>query len=210
MLGIAGPLGAAFAIFAVWYWFSPEYTDVGYRPEQPVAFSHKLHAGEMGMDCRYCHNTVERAAMAAVPPTATCMNCHWQIKNEKGKQSPRIMPLNESMATGDPIPWQRVHLLPDYVYFDHAPHIASGVGCSTCHGRVDGMATVAQEESLSMSWCLDCHVDPGPNLRPLDEVTNMDWETPAYAGRRLAYNYEEDEERTRLPSPPTHCSGCHR
>ncbi len=210
MIGFAAPIGVVVAISSIWYWFSPEYTDVGYRPRQPVPFSHKLHAGDMGMDCRYCHNTVERSPMAAVPPTSTCMNCHWQIKNEDGAQSPRIMPLNESMESGEPVPWVRVHMLPDYAYFDHAPHVAAGVGCSSCHGRVDGMVTVEQDQPLSMSWCLDCHRDPEPHLRPLDQVTNMSWFTAEFADEREEYKYEEDEERTRLPAPPVHCSGCHR
>ncbi len=155
----------------------------------------------MGMDCRYCHNTVERAAVAAIPPTKTCMNCHKLIKPE----SERLAPVRESFETGEPIRWNRVHLLPDLAAFDHAPHVAAGVGCNKCHGRIDQMDVVEQKEPLSMSWCLDCHRDPGPQLRPRDQVTN------------LAYNehYDPDSDPKRKRKldelvPPLHCSGCHR
>lgn len=203
VLGIVAPVLGAFLIFGIWYWFSPEYTDVGYRPQQPVQFSHALHAGDMGMDCRYCHNTVERSPHAAVPPTATCMNCHSQVKTD----SPKLAMVRKSFETGQSIPWVRVHMTPDYVFFDHRPHLASGVGCASCHGRVDGMVVVEQAKPLSMGWCLDCHRNPGPNLRPLDQVTNMNWdESP----EKAAYDFTKDPERKRLPSPPVHCSGCHR
>jgi hypothetical protein len=201
VVGLLAPLAGASLIFAVWYWFSPWFTDVGYRPEQPVAYSHKLHAGELGIDCRYCHNTVEKAAHAAIPPAATCMNCHELVKTE----SPRLKLVRESYTTGSAIPWVRVHQLPDYAYFNHSPHVAAGVGCATCHGRVDQMTVVEMKQPLSMGWCLDCHRDPLPNLRPLDQVTNMNWnaeETP--------YDADRDANRKRKVNPPTHCSGCHR
>jgi hypothetical protein len=201
VVGLVAPLGGASLIFAVWYWFSPWFTDVGYRPEQPVAYSHKLHAGELGIDCRYCHNTVEKAAHAAIPPAATCMNCHELVKTD----SKRLEPVRESYKTGEAIPWVRVHQLPDYAYFNHSPHVAAGVGCASCHGRVDQMVVVEMKQPLSMGWCLDCHRDPKPNLRPLDQVTNMNWdasETP--------YDPDRDANRKRKVNPPTHCSGCHR
>jgi len=200
-LGLLGPLGGAFLIWAVWYWFSPWYTDVGYRPEQPVAYSHKLHAGDMGIDCRYCHNTVERAAHAAIPPTQTCMNCHSQVKTD----SPRLAPIRHSHATGEAIPWVRVHQLPDYAYFDHSVHVAAGVGCASCHGRVDQMTVVQMVKPLSMGWCLDCHRNPEPNLRPLDQVTNMAWDAS-----KSQYDPNTDPKRKRKVNPPVHCSGCHR
>jgi len=202
-VGVLVPLGGAFLIFALWYWASPLYTDAGYRPKQPVPFSHALHAGDMGMDCRYCHNTVERAAHAAIPPTQTCMNCHSQVKTD----SPRLAPIRTSYETGESMKWTRVHMLPDYAFFDHRPHVAAGVGCASCHGRIDGMVVVEQAEPLSMGWCLDCHRNPEPNLRPLDQVTNMNWDNEAAAA---SYNPNEDPERKRMPSPPVHCSGCHR
>ncbi|MCX4239862.1 cytochrome c3 family protein [Paraliomyxa miuraensis] len=195
------PLVGAGLVFAVAYWFSPRYTDVGYRPEQPVPYSHKLHAGDMGIDCRYCHNTVERSAHAAIPPTATCMNCHEQVKTE----SLRLRKVRESYQTGEPIEWVRVHQLPDYAYFNHSAHLAAGVGCASCHGRVDKMVVVEMVQPLSMGWCLDCHRNPEPNLRPLDQVTNMNWDPAAED-----YDPKRDPARTRQVNPPLHCSGCHR
>jgi hypothetical protein len=207
-LGVLAPLGGVATIFAVWYWFSPLYTDAGYRPQQPVPYSHKLHAGEMGIDCRYCHNTVEVAAAANVPPTATCMNCHEGLvaaTNPGGPYHARVEPLRESAATGEPVEWIRVHMLPDYAYFNHSAHIAAGVGCVSCHGRIDQMVVVEQYEPLSMGWCLDCHRDPKPNLRPVAEVTNMAWDKET-----ANYDPDRDAQRTRKVNPPTHCSGCHR
>ena len=190
-----------FAIFVFWYWFSPSYTDVGYNPDQPVPFSHKLHAGELGMDCRYCHNTVEDAAHAAIPPTETCMNCHKAVKTD----SIALEPVRNSYSNDVPVEWVRVHMLPDYAYFDHSVHVAAGVGCATCHGRVDQMIKVAQAEPLSMGWCLECHRNPEPNLRPKNKVTDMTWDS-ALAG----YNPHKDPLRKRELAPPQHCSGCHR
>ncbi len=198
---ILAPILGAGLVGGIWYYFSPKFTDAGYRPIQPVAFSHKLHAGDMDMDCRYCHNTVEQAAHAAIPPTQTCMNCHSLVKTD----SPKLAPIRESFETGKSIPWIRVHQLPDYAFFDHRPHIAAGVGCATCHGRIDQMTVVEMDQPLSMSWCLDCHRDPEPNLRPLDEVTNMAWD-PATSD----YDPKADPARKRDLTPPEHCSGCHR
>ncbi|MHC4405369.1 MAG: cytochrome c3 family protein, partial [Planctomycetota bacterium] len=139
-------LGApVYAIGLLYYGGSPRTTDVGYQPEQPVPFSHALHAGELGMDCRYCHTTVEVAAHAAIPSTEICMNCHALIAVD----SERLLPVLRSRSTGDPIRWVRVHDLPDYVYFDHSAHVTRGVGCYSCHGRVDRMEEVIQRETLS-------------------------------------------------------------
>ena len=179
----------------------PSTLSIGYAPDQPVPFSHKLHAGEMGLDCRYCHNTVERAAHAAIPPTQTCMNCHSQVK----KDSPKLSAVRRSWEKDEPIPWVHVHQLPDYAFFDHRPHVAAGVGCASCHGRIDQMTVVQMDQPLSMSWCLDCHRNPSEHLRPLDQVTNMEWDP-----RVEPYEATEDPERTRQPNPPVHCSGCHR
>lgn len=192
--------GGVFLVFVVWYYFSPEFTDVGYAPEQPVAYSHRLHAGQLGMDCRYCHNWVETAAFSNVPPTQTCMNCHGQIRTE----SLKLLPVRESWATGTPIEWVKVHRLPDYAHFSHAVHTNNGVGCETCHGRVDKMEVVAQQEPLSMGWCLECHRQPELWLRPQDQITTMGYVQPA--------NFvERNLERVRLEKiePPTNCSACH-
>ncbi len=199
-IAVGAPVGAIALIFAVWYWFSPKFTDVGYAPTQPVPFSHRLHATDLGMDCRYCHYTVEQGPYAAIPPTAVCMNCHETV----GKDSPRLIEVRRSWETGEPIPWVRVHMLPDYAFFDHSAHLAQGVGCVECHGRIDQMPVVSQEEPLSMSWCLDCHRNPGPSLRPADvSVTDMAWDAPE--------GHDLEVSRTgREVTPPMHCSGCHR
>lgn len=201
IIAVGVPVVVTALSLSVWYWFSPKFTDVGYAPEQPVAFSHQLHAGEMGMDCRYCHTTVEVAAHAAVPPTQTCMNCHVAVQPE----SPALAPVRAAYATGDAIEWVKVHMLPDYAYFNHSVHVAAGVGCVSCHGRIDQMPIVAQQEPLSMGWCLDCHREPDANLRPVEEVTNM-----AYDVMAAGYNPHTDPSRARDPQPPLHCSGCHR
>jgi hypothetical protein len=190
-----------YVLALLYYGGSPRTTDVGYRPDQPVPYSHALHAGELGIDCRYCHNTVEETAGAAIPPTQTCMNCHTNIFPD----SPDLEPVRASFATGMPIPWIRVHDLPDYVYFNHSAHVRRGVGCVECHGRVDAMEVVSQVERLSMGWCLDCHRNPEPHLRELDRITDMDWEPPgdvADLGARLRQAYDIN--------PSEDCSTCHR
>ena len=200
-LSLFGALvGGVLLVFLVWYYFSPEYTDVGYAPEQPVEYSHQLHAGQLGMDCRYCHNFVEMSAHANVPSTQTCMNCHSQVATE----SLELLPVRESWATGDPIEWVNVHTLPDYAHFTHAVHVKSGVGCETCHGRVDQMEVVRQVEPLSMGWCLDCHREPELYLRPEDEVTTMGYVQPADFVERNLVRIREEEIQ-----PPTNCSACH-
>lgn len=198
-LGVVGMVLLVIGFF--WYYGSPKYTDVGYRPIQPVAYSHKLHAGDLGLDCRYCHSNVERSPVANVPPTQTCMNCHKLIL----PQSERLLKVRESWSTGQPIPWVQVHVLPDYAYFNHSAHLNAGVGCANCHGNVAQMELVTQSQPLSMSWCLDCHRNPDMNLRPPDQVTNMTWTPPGdqleFARRAIAEKHI---------NPPTDCSGCHR
>ncbi len=184
-----------------WYFGSPKFTDVGYRPIQPVAYSHKLHAGDLGIDCRYCHVAVENTAVASVPPTQTCMNCHTLVKPDSDK----LKLVRESWTTGKPIEWVRVHKVPDYAYFNHSIHINRGVGCITCHGNVAEMEEVTQSEPLSMSWCLDCHRNPAPNLRPVNQVTNMKWEPSDGHLEKMALLIKEKKI-----SPPTDCTGCHR
>jgi hypothetical protein len=179
-----------------WHYGTPKHLQVGYAPRQPVPYSHRLHAGIMGMDCRYCHANVERSGEAMIPPTQTCMNCHSLVRTD----SARLAPVRQSWQTGQPIPWVRIHRLPDHAYFDHSVHVSAGVGCATCHGRVDQMDVVRQDQPLSMSWCLDCHRNPGPNLRPRDQITNMEWRPdPA-----------QQVTPQRRVEPPQSCSGCHR
>lgn len=164
--------GGLFTIFGVWYWFSPKFTDVGYAPKQPVPFSHQLHAGTLGLDCRYCHYTVEKAGYAAIPPTQVCMGCHTMVR----PNSRKIAVLKANHEAKKPVPWVRVHMLPDYAYFNHSVHVGAGVGCASCHGRIDKMEVVFQAQPLSMGWCLDCHRNPNKHLRPKDQVTNMKWD----------------------------------
>jgi hypothetical protein len=187
----------------VWYGASPKTTDVGYAPEQPVPYSHALHAGELGLDCRYCHTTVENAAHAAVPPTETCMNCHQRVKT----RSPRLEPLRSSALTGNSLAWTKVHDLPDYVYFDHSVHVNKGVGCVECHGRIDTMEVVYQHETLSMGWCLDCHREPDIHLREPAQVTNMLYEPPL-GETKLAHGHKLRGDSD--INPPLDCSTCHR
>lgn len=193
-------LGGVFALLLIWYYFSPDFLWAGYQPEQPVPFSHRQHVGQLGMDCQYCHNWVEASQQANVPSTQTCMSCHSQIQTE----SLRLLPVRESWATGEPIEWVRVHHLPDYAHFSHAAHVDVGVGCETCHGRIDEMEEVQQVESLSMGWCLECHRQPEQYLRPEDEVTTMGYVQPADFVER---NLERIEEKG--IAPPTNCSACH-
>ncbi len=170
--------------------------------KQPVPFSHDHHVAGIGIDCRYCHTSVESSSFAGMPPTATCMNCHSQIWS----QSPLLEPVRESFRTGTPISWTRVHNLPDYVYFDHSIHIAKGIGCVSCHGRVDKMPLLYQGASLKMEFCLDCHRNPEPHLRPQEAIWDLGWEpAPAAAGERehtLAAEYHVQSK--------INCSVCHR
>ena len=179
-------------------------SEVGVSRQQPVLFSHKHHVGDDGIDCRYCHGSVETTAFAGIPATEICLNCHRQLWT----YSPLLAPVRESERTGLPIRWTRVHDLPDYVYFDHSIHIHKGVGCSTCHGAVQQMALMRTVTPLVMSWCLDCHRHPERFVRPPNEIFNMDWQSPRnqeQAGRRLLAQYRIKDARAL-----TSCSTCHR
>lgn len=171
---------------------------------QPLQFSHEHHVGGLGIGCRYCHTSVEESPFAGIPPTKTCMNCHSQIWGN----SPMLAPVRESFRTGRPIHWARVHDLPDFVYFDHSIHVHKGVGCVTCHGRVDRMPLMWQVQSLLMEWCLECHRHPERFVRPREHVFSMDWQPAgdqSVLGRQLVRDYHI------LPSSHlTSCSTCHR
>ncbi len=176
-------------------------TGEGVALPQPVPFSHKHHVRGIGIDCRYCHTSVEDSAFAGMPATETCMSCHSQIWAD----SPILEPVRESFRTGRPIEWTRVHDLPDFVYFNHSIHLKKGIGCASCHGRVDEMPLMWKVNSLHMEWCLDCHRHPERFVRPREQVFNMDWvprEDPLELGRRLVREYKIQ----RL----TDCSVCHR
>jgi len=192
-------LGAPVYIVAlVAYGVTPQALRIGYQPDQPVHYSHALHAGELGMDCRYCHSTVERAGEAAVPPAQTCMNCHSTVK----KDSEELLPIRQAYGEGTAVKWTRVHDVPDYVYFNHEAHTNATIGCETCHGRIDQMVKVFQAEPLTMEWCVNCHRNPAPHLRPADQLTTMGYQGPEGEGERIM--------KERSVNPPTNCSTCHR
>ena len=151
---------------------SPWVTRQGQRADQPIPFSHEHHVEGLGIQCQYCHTTVEVSSYAGIPPTKTCINCHSQIWTN----APLLQPVRQSWATGASIPWIRIHDLPDYVYFNHSIHVNKGIGCASCHGRVDKMPLMYQENSLQMEWCLNCHRNPVQNIRPTSEIYNMAWE----------------------------------
>ena len=213
LIALVGATVPVYVLYFVAFGFSPKTLEVGYQPVQPVPFSHALHAGELGMDCRYCHNTVERADHAAIPATQTCMTCHTLIKPE----SPKLEPVQASYQDGLPIQWTKVHHVADYAYFSHQAHVNRGVGCVSCHGRIDQMEVVYQAEPLSMGWCLDCHRNPEPNLRPVSELTNMSWglalglegEARDEAEAKFAQQRIEVQNLYHI-NPSENCSTCHR
>ena len=214
--------GAIFVI-AMLFWAaaevqrSPYVTYAGVARPQPAPFSHQHHVGGLGIDCRYCHTSVEVSSFAGIPPTRTCMNCHAQIWTG----APMLEPVRESFSSGKSLIWNRVNDLPDFVYFNHSIHINKGVGCNTCHGPVDRMPLMYNYASLQMEWCLNCHRAPQKNLRPRDQVFNMRYEEPSSAkpimldgktytdqislGRDLAAKY-----KLRTVADITSCSTCHR
>jgi hypothetical protein len=195
-------------VAGVWYYFTPKYTRVGYQPIQPVAFSHKVHVDQLGLDCRYCHHDVERSWFSNIPSASTCMNCHNQVL----KDDPRLALVRESVATGRPISWVQVHKVPDYVYFNHSVHVNRGISCVECHGRIDQMDEVYHAKPLSMSFCLDCHRDPASFIRPLDKITDLGWrwsEDPAENTRQQQAQGRWLVEHWRVESLQN-CSACHR
>src|SRR5262245_40210399 len=184
---------------------SPYNTRAFVARQQPVQFSHKHHAGDDGIDCRYCHTTVEVSWFAGIPPTATCMNCHSQLFAD----SPYLEPVRESFRTGKPIKWTRVHLLSGFVYCSRTGDDNKGVGCSSCHGRVEQMPLTWSVVPLHMEWCLECHRNPAKYIRPREQVFNMDWPPPGYdqmaEGKKLMMRYDIDSVEE-----ITNCSTCHR
>lgn len=195
---IAGLAGIGLAIAR-----SPYQTQVNVVQPQPVQFSHEHHVNGLGIDCRYCHTSVEESSFAGIPPTHTCMTCHSQIWND----SPMLAPVRASYLTGTPLIWNRVHDLPDYVYFNHSIHVQKGIGCASCHGQVDNMPMMYKAEPMTMEWCLDCHRAPEQQIRPREEVFNMDYAPPAdqlVLGEQLIAEYHVVTERL------TDCYVCHR
>lgn len=191
----------------VWAWdaiyFSPYTTRVQQPRSQIVPFSHKHHVDGLGIDCRYCHTSVEKSAFAGIPPTETCMTCHSQLWTD----APMLAPVRASLATDQPLHWKRIHDLPDFVFFNHSIHVNKGIGCSTCHGRVDEMPLTWKQNTLYMKWCLNCHSQPERFIRPREEVFNMQWQSPQdqlALGQRLKSEYHVHSEQLK------DCSMCHR
>lgn len=183
---------------------SPYNTQKQMPVSQPVPFSHKHHVTGLGIDCLHCHTSVEQSTFAGIPPTKTCMTCHSQIWTE----APMLEPVRESFRTNESLEWVRVHDLPDYVYFNHSIHVNKGIGCVTCHGRVDQMPLIAKANTLQMSWCMDCHWHPEENLRPRSEITNMTWMPPTDPVEKLALAKQLAEEYD--VQSKVDCSVCHR
>lgn len=199
VLAVGGVLSIPVAMML---WVRTPYVTKENEPvEQPVQFDHRHHVRDDGIDCLYCHYEATRSPHAGAPPTALCMNCHSQI----WQKSARLAPVRDSWFSEQPLRWRRVHQLPQFVYFDHSAHVTRGVGCVECHGRVDLMAQVMAASPLTMKWCLDCHRDPTPRLRPQSEITNMEWapeRPPAAVGAEIRAALHLD--------PPVSCTGCHR
>lgn len=218
-LGLFG----VFIVWATWYYATPDFWEVGYEPEQPVAFSHQLHAGQLAIDCRYCHTHVEESGHSNVPDTETCMNCHtgagetaylnatlWAVHRDNAD----LVRVRSAYASGEPIKWKRIHKVPDYAHFNHAIHVNAGVSCYSCHGRIDQLVVVRQVESLSMGWCLECHRNPEDYVVDVSDpdiqrITNL-----AGVEKQLSNRTLQAEDGTRLVmekklQPPQHCGACH-
>lgn len=232
VMGAGTLLVPALAVAALWYTArTPAVTNQAVEYEQPVQFDHRHHNWENGIDCRYCHTAVETSASAGIPSTTVCVGCHGQVWNK----SPRLEPVRQAFFQEKPIEWIKVHDLPDFVYFNHSAHVNKGVGCVSCHGRVDQMPAIRQVEPLTMQWCLDCHRNPKLNLRPLNEITNMTWDADEVAKEHLMSRPEKPlnhhelasitgvqeiaAERERMGDalleqlkvhPRTSCNTCHR
>ena len=186
----------------VTYYFTPKYTRVGYQPIQPVAFSHEIHAGQLGMDCRYCHNGVEKSWYSNIPAASVCMNCHNQVL----KDSPKLELVRESALSGKPIEWIQIHKTPDYVYFNHSVHVNRGVSCVKCHGQVNHMDEVRHEKPFSMTFCLDCHRDPAKQIRDPKDVYNLDLKISDAEQEKMGKKFVHDWK----VNASQNCSTCHR
>jgi hypothetical protein len=200
--------GAVFVVLVVNYLIirSPFQTQVRVVRDQPVPFSHDHHVRGLGIDCRYCHTTVETEAFAGIPPTYTCMSCHSQI----WRDSPMLEPVRVSLAADKPLRWTRVHDLPDFVYFHHGIHVQKGIGCVSCHGHIEKQPLTWKEEPMTMEWCLECHRHPERHIRPRDQVFNMDWTAPEEEGGQLALGRKLVADNKIPVDRLTNCSVCHR
>jgi len=192
-----------------WYYLTPKYSRVGYKPIQPVGFSHATHNGQLGIDCRYCHNAVEKSWYSNIPASGLCMNCHNQVL----KDDPRLALVRESAASGKPIPWVQIHRTPDFVYFNHSVHVNRGISCVECHGKVNEMDEIYHYQPLSMTFCLDCHRNPAAKLRPLENITDLNWKPPGQTDEQRA-QWQKIHGQTMMDDWKVeslqNCSACHR
>ncbi|MEO1130760.1 MAG: cytochrome c3 family protein [Planctomycetota bacterium] len=226
LTGALGGFAFVAVVGIVWYYFTPEFWEVGYQPDQPVDYSHQLHVGKLGIDCRYCHSNVEESAHSNIPDTATCMNCHMgDVNTDQAylamnlwtahKTNENLVQVRSAYATGEPIRWKRIHKVPDYAHFNHAVHINAGVSCYSCHGRIDQQEVVRQEESLSMAWCLDCHRAPEKHLvdvpegDPVKRITNLEWVAQELRARQRNIGEGMALVEAKALQPPEHCGACH-
>lgn len=200
-VGFLGFFGVVYAVYR-----SPYTTEVHTPLAQPVPFSHQHHVAGLGLDCRYCHTTVETSAFAGLPPTETCMTCHSQV----WRDAPLLAPVRQSLATGQPLEWNRVNQTPDFVFFNHSVHVQKGIGCSTCHGAVDQMPITYKAHSLYMRWCLDCHEAPEKYVRPKDQIYNQSWQPPRDQIERGHALFQEYHISTNRLQQLRDCSMCHR
>jgi hypothetical protein len=209
--------GVILVVAGFWYYATPKFWEVGYMPEQPGSgFNHQIHAGKLGMDCRYCHTHVEESWHANVPNVATCMGCHQpgMLGPQASATDAKVGFIREAYAADRPIEWRKIHVLPDYANFPHHVHVNAGVSCYSCHGQIAGMPVVAQAEPLSMSWCLDCHRNPEEKLVPRDRVTDLywvehEWFSQSVTERAHAGLTASQLVDSLLRSPPDHCAACH-
>jgi hypothetical protein len=203
-LGFLAAVLLIVAVILAWRVHTGPPVAVGAPVEQPIPFSHKHHVGDDGIDCRYCHTSVEKSSFAGLPQTEICMTCHSQLF----KDAPVLAPLFQSFETGKPLHWNRVHDLPDFVYFNHSIHVNKGIGCASCHGEVDQMPLTWRTQSLEMQWCLSCHREPERYIRPREQVFSLHWQPSeaeqAVLGPLLVKQYHVQKERI------TDCSICHR
>jgi hypothetical protein len=208
MLIVGGLLTGSALVAGAWYYLTPKYSRVGYKPIQPVAFSHATHSGQLGIDCRYCHNDVEKSWYSNLPGSSTCMNCHNQVL----KDDPRLALVRESAPSEKPIPWVQIHRVPDFVYFNHSVHVNRGISCVECHGPVNKMDEVYHFQPLSMTFCLDCHRNPAAKIRPLDKITDLEWkwsQDPKEADRLQKLHGPQMVQDWKVEKLEN-CSACHR
>ena len=229
LIPYAAPVVGGIALVSVaagyWYYFTPDYWRVGYEPDQPVDYSHQLHAGTLGIDCRYCHTHVEKSGVSNVPDTGTCMSCHTGVGEQAflsanlwkaHKENPNLVTLRESYASEKPIEWRRIHKVPDYAHFNHAVHLKAGVSCYSCHGRIDQQEVVRQVHGMGMGFCLDCHRNPEKHLVAYDDevMGGVSKITDLAAVEEQLKSLDQLEKgaeiaKTKQLQPPENCGACH-